>query len=76
MKSIIQMITPTKKPIKMSKANENEIEIVHKTMISRQHNNESIRISSKKVLVILIIENIGLKSTGLGRHRLNAVLLF
>ena len=75
MKSITQMITPTKKPIKMSKANENEIAIVQSTMISLQHSNESTIISSRKPLVMLIIENIGLSNSGLGRHRLKAVLL-
>lgn len=76
MNRIIQIITPTKKPIKMSKANENDIEIVQSKMISRQQSSESTIISSRKPLVILIMENIGLSSRGLGRHRLNAVLLF
>lgn len=75
MKSITQIITPTKKPIKMSKANEKEVAIVQSTIISLQQSNESTMISSKKPLVILIIENIGFSNNGLGRHRLNAVLL-
>lgn len=59
----------------MSKAKENEIAMVHSTMISRQQSNESTMISSRKPLVMLIIENIGLSSKGLGRHRLNGALL-
>lgn len=75
MKRMIQMITPTKKPMRMSRANENETAIVQSTMISRQQSSESTRISSRKPLVMLIIENIGFSSSGLGKQRLNAVLL-